>query len=112
MQVNPAGNLAIKIFGCVSETVMNDKKRIFLLVAILAVACIAVTGSTITVLYRTALQDNDMKALAEAKEEALLAVAKWTKLFEMFPDFTGIEHDLVLANKLLIDIARMQDIGK
>ncbi|MHC4661647.1 MAG: hypothetical protein ACYS8W_08150 [Planctomycetota bacterium] len=41
-------------------------------------------------------------ALAEVDN----AIQKWTKLHSIHPDYTGIEHDIELANRLRIDIMR------
>lgn len=51
---------------------MNEKKRILLLVVIMAGACIAVTGSTIGVLYHTALQVQEEVLMATAQSQARL----------------------------------------
>jgi hypothetical protein len=41
-------------------------------------------------------------ALAEVDN----AIAKWTQLHSIHQDYTGIEHDIELANRLRIDIMR------
>lgn len=60
---------------------MTERKRILILIAIMAVACIAATGSTIAVLYRTAMQEQREVLVATAQSQA--------RLIETMAEFNG-----------------------
>ena len=51
---------------------MSEKKRVLLLVLIMATACAAVTAATIAVLYRTAFEEQRGVLMAIARNQALL----------------------------------------
>jgi len=70
---------------------MGERKRIFLLIAVMAVACIVVTGCTIAVLYRTALLQQREVLVATAQSQARLieAITEFnTKFLNDHPDGT------------------------
>ena len=54
---------------------MKDKKRVFLLIGIMAVACISVTGSTIAMLYNTAVEGQREVLVATVQSQARLIEA-------------------------------------
>lgn len=51
---------------------MNERKRVFLLIVIMGVACLAATGAAIVVLYRTAFEEQRDILVAIAKNHARL----------------------------------------
>ena len=90
---------------------MNEKKRIFGLVAIMAVACVAVTGSTIAVLYRTALQEQREVLVATAQSQARLIDAIYEFNTTYLKDHLGGPRDSTL-DQLIAAHKQYRGIGE
>jgi chemotaxis protein methyltransferase CheR len=62
---------------------MSERKRIFLLIAIMVTSCVVVTGATIAILYKTAIKEGRAQLMETAQSQARLieAVARFDAIY-------------------------------
>jgi len=62
---------------------MSERKRMFLLIAIMVTACIVVAGVTILILYKTALKEQRVRLMETAQSQARLieAIARFDAIY-------------------------------
>ena len=90
---------------------MSEKKRVLILVLIMAAACVAVAGTTIAILYRTSVEEQGeaLVAIAQSRARFIEASAKFDAAFNR--DYPG-GWERATLNKIIEAHKQYNGIGK